>query len=73
MNLRYKHTAFFLFWVIALIAQTPQTITFSDIVVKGYGDATFTLNATASSELAVRYVSSDSTVATVSGNRHLSN
>jgi hypothetical protein len=48
-------------------AQTPQTITFPDIAVKGYGDATFTLNATASSGLAVRYVSSDVTVATVSG------
>ncbi len=50
-----------------LVAQTPQTITFPDIAVKGYGDATFTLNATASSGLAVRYVSSDATVATVSG------
>jgi hypothetical protein len=67
MKLRYKYTAFLLFWVIGLIAQTPQTITFPDIAVKGYGDATFTLNATASSGLAVRYVSSDVTVATVSG------
>lgn len=50
-----------------LIAQTSQTITFPDIAVKGYGDATFTLNATASSGLAVRYVSSDATVASVSG------
>lgn len=50
-----------------LVAQTPQTITFPDIAVKGYGDATFTLNATSSSGLAVRYVSSDATVATVSG------
>ena len=67
MKLRYKHTAFLLFWIIGLIAQTPQTITFPDIPVKGYGDVTFTLNATASSGLAVRYVSSDVTVATVSG------
>jgi len=66
MKLRYKYTAFLLFWVIGLIAQTPQTITFPDIAVKGYGDATFTLNATASSGLAVRYVSSDATVASVS-------
>lgn len=67
MKLRYKYTTFLLFWVIGLIAQTPQSITFPDIAVKGYGDATFTLNATASSGLAVRYVSSDATVATVSG------
>ena len=52
---------------VSSFAQTPQTITFPDIAVKGYGDATFTLNATASSGLAVRYVSSDATVATVSG------
>ena len=59
----------FLFFVLSIssFAQTPQTITFPDIAVKGYGDATFTLNATANSGLAVRYVSSDATVATVSG------
>jgi|GEM_PF-3646739 len=67
MKLRYKLTTYLLFWVIGLMAQTPQTITFPEIPVKGYGDATFTLNATASSGLAVRYVSSDVTVATVSG------
>jgi len=59
----------FLLFVLSIssFAQTPQTITFPDIAVKGYGDVTFTLNATASSGLAVRYVSSDATVATVSG------
>lgn len=49
-------------------AQTAQTITFPDFPVKGYGDATFTLNATASSGLAVTYYSSNTSVATVSGN-----
>jgi len=58
---------FLLFFSISSFAQTPQTISFPDIAVKGYGDASFTLNATASSGLAVRYVSSDATVATVSG------
>jgi hypothetical protein len=58
---------FFLLLSISIFAQTPQTITFPDIQVKGYGDASLTLNATASSGLAVRYVSSDITVATVSG------
>jgi hypothetical protein len=50
------------------MAQTPQIITFPEISVKGYGDLTFTLNASASSGLTVRYVSSDVSVATVSGN-----
>jgi hypothetical protein len=50
------------------MAQTPQTITFPDISVKGYGDVSYTLNASASSGLAVRYVSSDVSVATISGN-----
>jgi hypothetical protein len=57
-----------LFITLSTFSQTPQTITFPDILVKGYGDATVTLNATASSGLVVRYVSSDVSVATVSGN-----
>ncbi len=52
---------------ISSFAQTPQTITFPDIPVKGYGDTSYTLNATSSSGLAVMYVSSNTTVATVSG------
>ena len=47
------------------IAAAPQTITFGAITAKTYGDADFTLAATASSSLAVSYVSSDPTVATV--------
>jgi hypothetical protein len=58
---------FLLLISISSFAQTPQTITFPDIPVKGYGDASYTLNATSSSGLAVTYVSSNTTVATVSG------
>ncbi|MEI8204317.1 MAG: MBG domain-containing protein [Bacteroidota bacterium] len=58
----------FLLFSISSFAQTPQTITFPDIPVKGYGDTSFTLNATASSGLGITYVSSNTAVATVSGN-----
>ena len=58
---------FLLLLSISTFAQTPQTITFPDIPVKGYGDTSFSLNATASSGLAVTYVSSNTAVATVSG------
>jgi hypothetical protein len=53
--------------VVLVSAQTVQTITFPEFPVKGYGDATFTLNATASSGLAVTYYSSNTNVATISG------
>jgi uncharacterized protein YjdB len=46
-------------------SKTPQTITFAAISAKVFGNPTFTLSATASSGLAVTYVSSDPTVATV--------
>lgn len=45
-----------------------QTITFAALASKTFGDAAFTLNATASSGLAVSYTSSNSAVATISGN-----
>jgi hypothetical protein len=45
-----------------------QAITFDALTAKTYGDVPFSLAATASSLLAVSYESSDSTVATVSGN-----
>ena len=64
---RFRGIFLLLFFTFSSFAQTPQIINFPDITVKGYGDATFTLNAIASSGLAVRYVSSDATVATVSG------
>jgi len=44
-----------------------QTITFTAIPSKTYGDSTFDLTATASSTLPVSYMSSDETVATISG------
>ena len=50
------------------IVQQAQTITFDPIAAVTYGDASFTLGATASSGLTVSYVSSDTSVATVSGN-----
>ena len=65
--MQLKYIIFFLLTVISATAQTPQVITFPDIPVKGYGDTSYTLNATASSGLAVTYVSSNTTVATVSG------
>ncbi|MGA9213328.1 InlB B-repeat-containing protein [Kaistella sp.] len=45
-----------------------QAITFGALADKIYGDATFDLTATASSGLAVSYASSNTNVATVSGN-----
>ena len=47
---------------------TPQTITFNVLSDKTYGDADYTLGATASSGLTVSYTSSNTSVATVSGN-----
>ncbi|MFM7181514.1 MAG: hypothetical protein ACKO2G_08635, partial [Verrucomicrobiales bacterium] len=49
-------------------AQTDQTITFDTISTKTFGNAPFNPNATASSGLPVSYVSSNTAVATVSGN-----
>jgi hypothetical protein len=49
-----------------------QTITFAALPVKVYGDADFTLGATASSGLTVSYLSSNTAVATiVSSNIHI--
>jgi hypothetical protein len=44
-----------------------QAITFGALVARTYGDAPFALTATASSGLAVSYVSSDPAVATIAG------
>ena len=52
----------------ANITQASQTITFGALANKILGAANFTLSATASSGLAVTYVSSNEAVATVSGN-----
>lgn len=45
-----------------------QTITFNALATKTFGDASFALTATASSGLSVTYVSSNTSVATISGN-----
>ncbi|MFM8848804.1 MAG: IPT/TIG domain-containing protein, partial [Cytophagales bacterium] len=50
------------------VNKASQTITFSALSNKTYGDATFTLLGTSSSGLALTYTSSNTTVATVSGN-----
>ncbi|MBQ4819022.1 ELWxxDGT repeat protein [Aquimarina sp. MMG016] len=50
------------------ITPADQNITFGSLADVTYGDPTFNLNATASSGLAVAYNSSDTSVATVSGN-----
>ncbi|AOW08569.1 polysaccharide lyase family 8 super-sandwich domain-containing protein [Flavobacterium gilvum] len=47
---------------------TPQTITFDPIPTKAFTDATFDLTATATSGLPVSYTSSNTDVATISGN-----
>ncbi len=52
-----------------VVGKADQTITFQALAAKKYGDAPFTLAATATSGLATSYVSSDTTVATVSGNQ----
>jgi len=50
------------------VNQSVQIITFGTLPVMVYGDAPFTLTASASSGLPVSYVSADTTVATVTGN-----
>lgn len=47
----------------------PQTITFGGSLTKTYGDPEFNPGATASSGLPVVYISSDSRVATISGDK----
>ena len=49
-------------------SKQTQTITFAALGTKTMGDAPFTLSATASSGLAVSFVSSNTSVATISGN-----
>ncbi|SLM28453.1 exported hypothetical protein [Desulfamplus magnetovallimortis] len=48
-------------------SKNNQTITFNSLAVKSYGDAPFTLTATASSGLPVTYANSNNSVATVNG------
>ncbi len=50
-----------------LSSKADQTITFSALAVKTFGNAAFTLSGTSSSGLRVSYISSDPTIASVSG------
>lgn len=50
------------------VGQAAQQITFASISAKRYGDANFSLNATASSGLAVTYISSDEDIARITAN-----
>ncbi|MBL7875554.1 MAG: DUF1573 domain-containing protein [Cyclobacteriaceae bacterium] len=49
-------------------AKQGQTITFNSLPSKTFGDAAFSLSATASSNLPVTYASSNTAVATIAGN-----
>jgi len=50
-----------------VVSKQSQTITFSTIPEKTYGDAAITLSATSTSKLTVSYASSNTAVATISG------
>jgi len=50
------------------VAQANQVITFNTLSGKTYGDATFSLNGTSTSGLALTYSSSNTAVATITGN-----
>ena len=50
------------------ITQASQTITFETLSTVNYGDASFRLKATASSGLPISYSSSNTAIATISGN-----
>ncbi|MCH8515017.1 MAG: BspA family leucine-rich repeat surface protein, partial [Cyclobacteriaceae bacterium] len=50
------------------VEKLSQTITFAELSSKTFGDASFELTATSSSDLNVSYSSSDETVATIEGN-----
>ena len=52
---------------ISITVKNPQTITFSALPTKTYGDAPYDLTATTSSGLGLSYSSDNSAVATVSG------
>jgi hypothetical protein len=51
---------------ILTVSKAVQTITFATLATKTYGNAPFNLTATASSGLPLNYISSDTTVVTVS-------
>jgi len=49
------------------VNKADQTISFESLVAKGITDPPFSLSATASSELAISYISSNTSVATIAG------
>jgi hypothetical protein len=51
-----------------VVSQAAQTISFADLPARTYGAASFNLTATATSGLPITYTSSNTNVATVSGN-----
>jgi hypothetical protein len=53
---------------ILVVSKADQVITFNSLPAKTYNDAAFSLSGTSSSGLALTYVSSNQSVATVSGN-----
>ena len=53
---------------LTVTAKQSQTITFAALPTKTFGDAAFTLSASSSSQLAVSFASSNTEVATISGN-----
>jgi hypothetical protein len=54
---------------ILTVLKADQTIAFTALVEKKYGDAPFTLNASASSGLPISYASSNPTVVQINGNQ----
>ena len=51
-----------------LFTKNIQTITFNSLPLKSYGDGDFSLTASASSGLAIQYISSDPSIASITGN-----
>ncbi|QZE12703.1 T9SS type A sorting domain-containing protein [Halosquirtibacter laminarini] len=51
-----------------VVNKASSTITFNDIDVKTFGDANFDLTATTNGDATIKYVSSNSEVATINGN-----
>jgi hypothetical protein len=54
---------------LTVVAKIPQTITFPAFGVKHYGDEEFAITASSSSGLALSFASSNTDVATISGNK----
>ena len=54
--------------LVITVGQANQVITFNTLSGKTYGDASFSLNGTSTSGLALTYSSSNTAVATISGN-----